>query len=107
MFDLVRRAGADHIRFNIETKLAPGSHDSQDTEPFAQAVAEAVRAVGMERRVIVQSFDWRTLKALEAIAPELTRSCLTSEGHFDTMQKGVDGPSPGPPGSISTASAVP
>ncbi|HKG82179.1 MAG TPA: glycerophosphodiester phosphodiesterase [Beijerinckiaceae bacterium] len=94
VFDLVRRAGADHIRFNIETKLAPGSHDSPEPEPFAQAVAEAVRAAGMERRVIVQSFDWRTLKAFEAIAPDLARSCLTSEGHFDTMQKGVDGPSP-------------
>src|SRR3954464_8152779 len=94
VFALVRKRGADHVRFNIETKLAPGSHDTPEPEPFARAVAEAVRAAGMERRVIVQSFDWRTLKAFEAIAPELVRSCLTSEGHFDTMQKGVDGPSP-------------
>ena len=48
----------------------------------------------MEGRVTVQSFDWRTLKIFAEIAPELPRSCLTSEGHFDTMQRGIDGPSP-------------
>jgi glycerophosphoryl diester phosphodiesterase len=94
VFELAKRAGAEHVRFNIETKLAPGSHDSPQPEPFARAVAAVVREAGMERRVTVQSFDWRTLKVLAEIAPELPRSCLTSEGHFDTMQRGVDGPSP-------------
>jgi glycerophosphoryl diester phosphodiesterase len=94
VFDLVKRAGAGHIRFNIETKLAPGSHDTPEPEPFARAVVEAVRKAGMSERVTVQSFDWRTLKILAEIAPELTRSCLTSEGHFDTMQRDLAGPSP-------------
>ncbi|HEX8168814.1 MAG TPA: glycerophosphodiester phosphodiesterase [Beijerinckiaceae bacterium] len=94
VFDLAKRAGAGHVRFNLETKLAPGSHDTPEPEPFARAVAETVRAAGMSERVTVQSFDWRTLKAFERIAPELPRSCLTSEGHFDTMQRGIDGPSP-------------
>ncbi|HEX8664449.1 MAG TPA: glycerophosphodiester phosphodiesterase [Beijerinckiaceae bacterium] len=94
VFELARRAGADHVRFNIETKLAPGSHDTPEPEAFARAVAETVRAADMEARVTVQSFDWRTLRILAGIAPELARSCLTSEGHFDTMQRGIDGPSP-------------
>lgn len=94
VFDLVRQRGADHVRFNIETKLAPGSHDTPEPEPFARAVAGIVRASGMAARVMVQSFDWRTLRIFAEIAPELTRSCLTSEGHFDTMQRGIDGPSP-------------
>ena len=94
VFDLVKSAGAGHIRFNIETKLAPGSHDTPEPEPFVRAVAEAVRNAGMAERVTVQSFDWRTLRLLAEIAPELTRSCLTSEGHFDTMQRDIAGPSP-------------
>jgi glycerophosphoryl diester phosphodiesterase len=94
VFELVRRAGADHVRFNIETKLAPGSHDTPEPEPFARAVVAAVVAAGMERRVTVQSFDWRTLKVFEKLAPEISRSCLTSEGSFDTMQRELAGPSP-------------
>ena len=94
VFDLARRAGAERVRFNIETKLAPGSHDTPEPERFARAVADAVRAAGMAGRVTVQSFDWRTLRIFAGIAPELARSCLTSEGHFDTMQRGLDGPSP-------------
>ena len=94
VFGLARSAGADHVRFNIETKLAPGSHDTPEPEAFARAVADVVRAAGMGERVTVQSFDWRTLKVVERIAPELARSCLTSEGQFDTMQRGIDGPSP-------------
>jgi len=94
VFDLVKRAGATHVRFNIETKLARGSHDSPEPEPFARALVDVVRGAGMEERVTVQSFDWRTLRVLAEIAPEIPRSCPTSEGHFDTMQRGVDGPSP-------------
>jgi glycerophosphoryl diester phosphodiesterase len=94
VFDLATREGAGHVRFNIETKLAPGSHDTPEPEAFARAVAETVRAAGMAERVTVQSFDWRTLRILAGIAPQLARSCLTSEGHFDTMQRGIDGPSP-------------
>jgi glycerophosphoryl diester phosphodiesterase len=94
LFELVRSRHADHIRFNIETKLAPGSHDTPEPEPLARAVAAAVGESGMAERVMVQSFDWRTLRILAEIAPKLRRSCLTSEGHFDTMQRGVDGPSP-------------
>lgn len=94
VFDLVRRLGAGHVRFNIETKLAPGSQDTPEPGLFARAVVEVVRQAGMDGRVAVQSFDWRALKVFAAIAPELPRACLTSEGHFDTMQRGLDGPSP-------------
>src|SRR4051812_4959592 len=55
VFELVRRVGADHVRFNIETKLAPGSHDSPEPELFARAVAAVVQNAGMAERVMVQS----------------------------------------------------
>ena len=63
--------------FNIETKifadrpeLAPGP------EEFARLVFESVRRHGLEKRVILQSFDFRTLRAMKALAPEIRRSAL-------------------------------
>jgi glycerophosphoryl diester phosphodiesterase len=89
VFDLVIEARADHIRFNIETKLTPTSDaDAPDPDTFAGAVAASVRRAGLERRVTVQSFDWRTLTVLRRIAPELRRACLTSNGigYVDTLK---------------------
>ncbi len=41
VFDLVKRKGADHIRFNIETKITPDSgDDTPDPESFAALFAE-------------------------------------------------------------------
>jgi glycerophosphoryl diester phosphodiesterase len=94
VFELAKRH--EDVRFNIETKLTPGSGaDTADPETFAAAVAGAVRQAGLASRVSVQSFDWRTLVALRRIAPEIERVCLTSEGAgFDTIQRGQPGPSP-------------
>jgi glycerophosphoryl diester phosphodiesterase len=46
-------------------------------------------------RVTVQSFDWRTLKVMQRIAPEIARVCLTAQAAaFDTVQVDKPGPSP-------------
>jgi glycerophosphoryl diester phosphodiesterase len=34
-----------------------------------------VRDAGMTGRVTIQSFDWRTLKIAQAIAPEIPTAC--------------------------------
>ena len=96
LFDLVKRSGADHVRFNIETKITPTSgKETPDPETFAAAFAAAARAAGLTARVTIQSFDWRTLMALKRIAPEIERVCLTAEAlNFDTIQRGAPGPSP-------------
>jgi glycerophosphoryl diester phosphodiesterase len=96
VFDLVRRAGAGHVRFNIETKITPTSGtDVPPPETFAEAVANAIRTAGLTARAAVQSFDWRTLIVLHRIAPEIERVCLTTEqGGDDTIQRGKPGPSP-------------
>jgi glycerophosphoryl diester phosphodiesterase len=96
LFELVKRLGADHVRFNIETKITPTSGaETPDPETFAAAVAKAVRDAGLATRVSVQSFDWRTLVALKGIAPEIERVCLTAEAlNFDTIQRHQVGPSP-------------
>jgi glycerophosphoryl diester phosphodiesterase len=96
VFDLVKRSGADHIRFNIETKLTPTSGaDTPDPDTFAAALAKAIRDAGLTSRASVQSFDWRTLIAMKRIAPEIERVCLTiqSPGE-DNIQRNLPGPSP-------------
>lgn len=96
VFELVRRADAPHIRFNIETKLTPTSGaDTLEPEAFAAAVVKAVREAGLADRVTLQSFDWRTLRAAKKIAPEIERACLTiARGDGDNVQRGRPGPSP-------------
>ncbi|MEA2829774.1 MAG: glycerophosphoryl diester phosphodiesterase [Bradyrhizobium sp.] len=96
LLDLVKRSGADHVRFNIETKITPTSGDeTPDPETFAAAFAVAVRDAGLVSRVSIQSFDWRTLMALRRIAPEIERVCLTAEAlNFDTIRRGEPGASP-------------
>jgi glycerophosphoryl diester phosphodiesterase len=62
VFDLVKARRADHVRFNIETKIDP--RQPNDTVPPAemvQALLKAIRDAGMASRVAIQSFDWRTL----------------------------------------------
>jgi glycerophosphoryl diester phosphodiesterase len=96
VFDLVRRAKADHIRFNIETKITPESGaEVADPEAFAAAVVRDVRDAGMAARVSVQSFDWRALAAVKRIAPEIELSCITVERQWrDNLQRGGRGASP-------------
>src|SRR4029450_3232365 len=94
VFALGRRA--DHIRFNIETKLTPTSGaDVPEPELFAKAVAAAVREAGLAERVSIQSFDWRILRVLRRIQPNIPRGGLTSEQpDYDTIQRGKPGASP-------------
>lgn len=96
VFDLVRRTGAEHVRFNIETKLTPTSDVADaNVERFAARVVKTVRDAGMAERVTIQSFDWRTLMVVKRIAPEIEIACLTTErGENSNVQRGRPGPSP-------------
>ena len=64
-------------------------------EPFVKAVLAALRAHGMERRATVQSFDWRTLSAINRLAPKIRTVCLTAEQRWlDNVQREKPGASP-------------
>jgi glycerophosphoryl diester phosphodiesterase len=93
---LVRRSGNTTVRFNIETKLSPlAPEETLDPEAFATTLVAALRAEGMAERAIIQSFDWRTLKVVQRIAPEMPTSCLTiARGNGDNVQIGRPGASP-------------
>jgi glycerophosphoryl diester phosphodiesterase len=93
---LVRRSGNTDVRFNVEIKLSPLAPDETlEPEPFATTVIAALRAEGMAERAIIQSFDWRPLKVVQRVAPELPTSCLTiARGNNDNVQIGRPGASP-------------
>ncbi|WP_291015087.1 glycerophosphodiester phosphodiesterase [Hydrogenophaga sp.] len=90
LFERVRQLGADRVRFNIETKLRPDSPvPSATPEAFVRAIVEVVRAHGMERRVNLQSFDWRTLQIAQQLEPEIPTAYLTAQlPRFDTVSNG-------------------
>lgn len=80
VFELVQRLGAKDVQFDIETKLDPRHpEDTLAPEPFVDALLAVVRAHGMVERVMVQSFDWRTLQLLHQKQPGLRTMYLTMD----------------------------
>ncbi len=78
VFDLVRRSGDDRVRFNIETKIDPDHPDeSPGPDRFVALLLDLVRAEKFAGRVMVQSFDWRTLQLVQKLAPEIPTVYLT------------------------------
>lgn len=83
LFALVRKAGNETVRFNIETKISPLAPE-QTTTPvdFAHKLISAVRMGGMAGRTAIQSFDWRTLQVVQKEAPEIPTVYLTAQQDF-------------------------
>jgi len=90
LFALVRKAGNDQVRFNIETKISPAAPaETLPPAQFARALIAAIRAAGMAERTTVQSFDWRTLQAVERAAPEIATAYLTGRRRGGSQPKAV------------------
>jgi glycerophosphoryl diester phosphodiesterase len=65
LFDLVRKSGDANVRFNIETAR------------FVTLLLDLVGAEKFSDRVMVQSFDWRTLQLVQKLAPTIPTVYLT------------------------------
>lgn len=69
-------AGNKDARWFIETKMpkegSPGA--PIDTTLYAAKLDQLVRKYGLEDRVVLQSFDWRTLRAMRELNPRI-RTC--------------------------------
>jgi len=90
VFALARKAGNEQVRFNIETKISPLHPERTVTpEAFARAFIAVIRGAGMEKRVTIQSFDWRTLQAVERAAPEIATAYLTGRRRGGSQPKAV------------------
>lgn len=79
VFELAARTNATHVRFNIETKIDP-TRPALTVAPhaFVQAIMRDVLAAGLHERVMIQSFDWRTLSIVRRAYPGVPVACLTS-----------------------------
>ncbi len=76
---LTKALGADHIWFNIETKLFPHRPDlTVSPEEMAERLVAVLVAEGVAERAMVQSFDWRSLLWVQRWYPQITTSYLTS-----------------------------
>jgi glycerophosphoryl diester phosphodiesterase len=96
VFALVEASGNRSVRFNVETKLDPAQPE-QTVSPlaFARALVAEIRAAGMASRTTVQSFDWRTIRLVRALAPEIGLVALTDQQpDEDTVEAGKPGASP-------------
>ena len=78
VFDLVRRSGDKHVRLNIETKIDPNHpEESPDPQHFVSTVLEVLRHEQFSDRVMIESFDWRTLQLIQKQAPQIPTVYLT------------------------------
>lgn len=78
LFALVRKSGNTRVRFNIETKIDPNHPDeSLDPHGFVAKLLGVIEAEGLSDRVMIQSFDWRTLLLVQQQAPRIPTVYLT------------------------------
>lgn len=70
---------APSVRFNIETKISPlAPHESTSPAAFVDLLLAAITECGVEDRVTIQSFDWRSLRLVRERAPHIPTVYLTA-----------------------------
>src|SRR5580658_7683194 len=83
VFDLGR---GNSVQFNVETKIFADKPElTPGPEPFTQMILDLVRKHGIEQRVILQSFDPRTLRVMRRLDPSIRRAAL-----FETEREWPD-----------------
>lgn len=80
LFEFVKSSklpAAARVGFNVETKISP-DHPELSPAPaeFARLVLEAIKRHGMFERVVIQSFDYRTLTEARRLEPTMRISLL-------------------------------
>jgi glycerophosphoryl diester phosphodiesterase len=78
VFQLVRDAEANKVRFNIETKVESSEVGGAGMESLTRAVVAEIQLSGLADRITVQSFDWSSLNLTKTLAPELPLAALSS-----------------------------
>ena len=79
-----QRQAAANVQFNIETKRVEAhpeyigdDFDGQNAGTFERALIETIDAAGMMARSTIQSFDFRSLRSIHAIRPDIKLSALS------------------------------
>lgn len=97
------------FHFNIETKIFLAHPEyTPSPERFAELLLAAIRRHRVEERVIVQSFDFRTLHAMKRLAPEIRLAALDEAGKEDfvAVAKRAGAPIVSPQHMLVTAKKV-
>ena len=75
--EVLTMAAPSKVEFNIETKIFRDKPDyTPAPEEFSRLMLAAIRKHHLESRVILQSFDFRTLHSMKKLAPEIRLSAL-------------------------------
>ena len=94
VFDLVRKSGDKEVRLNIETKIDPNHpEESPDPRRFVDLLLGLLRAQKFSDRIMVQSFDWRTLQLVQQQAPGIPTVYLTLQkgrGATNSLDKATE-----------------
>jgi glycerophosphoryl diester phosphodiesterase len=78
VFALVKKSGDKQVKLNIETKIDPNHpENSPDPDHFVTLLLDLLQREHFEDRVMVQSFDWRTLQLVQKRAPKIPTVYLT------------------------------
>ena len=95
VFELAKRAGNDAVRFNIETKINPAEPDKTvSPQVFVNALLKVIAEYQLEDRVSIQSFDWRTLQAVQKANDKIETVYLTAQQNWlDNVSASIKGPS--------------
>lgn len=90
VFKLMAMPGHEALRANIEIKLNPNEPDETPApEVIVKAVLAVIKQAEMGRRVTLQGFDWRALRAAQQLAPEIPTAYLSAQRpSFDTITDG-------------------
>ncbi|MGH9659716.1 MAG: glycerophosphodiester phosphodiesterase [Bryobacteraceae bacterium] len=82
--EVLALAPRGRFHFNIETKIKPTTPElAPEPERFAELVLAVVRKHRLEDRVILQSFDYRTLRAMKKLEPRIRLAALYEDGPAD------------------------
>ena len=82
--EVLALAPQGNFDFNVETKIFRNQPDlTPSPEVFVQMIDDAVRKHHLQSRVILQSFDFRTLHAMKKIDPEIRLSALFGQAKYD------------------------
>ena len=78
VFQRVKELGANDVQFDIETKVFPKRpNDTVAPEEFVRIMLADIREASVVDRVMIQSFDWRTLQMFQAAEPRIRTMYLT------------------------------
>jgi glycerophosphoryl diester phosphodiesterase len=72
-------ADSERGRAAVKAIVMVGPDVTPSPEEFVKLVLETIRKYHLEERVILQSFDYRTLHAMKRLAPEIVLSALSSD----------------------------